>query len=770
MKRPDRLYELLPVVYRQRDAEQGYPLRALLRVIAEQVDVVEHDIAQLYENWFIETCEDWVVPYIGDLIGYRPVHEAGEPGDPRMPQGRELNKILIPRREMADTIAYRRRKGALALLELLANNVAGWPARVVEFYKLLGWTQHLNHQRPHRGRTVDLRHGEALDNLDGPFDELAHTMDVRRTDSHRTVGRYNIPSVGLFVWPLKSYSVGWSDAEANEWKSSVGLTAASCVEEEGPHCYTFSVLGNDTPLYNRPQRETDPTHIAGELNLPTPIRRHAFGKRVADGGSDYTQASPAYYGPRKSVAIWAPDWPKKGAEQPIPATRIIPANLSGWHYHSPRNHLAVDPKTGRMVFPSTQLPKQGVRVVYHYAFSADIGGGDYERPLSQPVDHKLYRVAQGKEGYLDSIKAALDQWARDKQGMAQPATAAGAATLLSAVIEIADSAVYTDALSLRLQPNESLQIRAANRARPVVRLLDYMADMPDALSITGDHGSRLTLDGLLITGRGAQVSGPEIDPDSAGSERPGDLCAVTIRHCTLVPGWALHCDCEPKRSTEPSLTLLNTGARIVIEHSIVGAIEVTANTDTTDAVRIDVSDSIWDATSEERAALSGPDCETAYARLRIVRSTVLGQIATHEISLAENCIFSGRIQVARRQTGCMRFCYVPPDSRTPRRYECQPDLVDKASEAQFAAGAARERAKENGRLRVEPEFNSTRYGTPAYCQLADACAEEITRGADDESEMGVFHDLYQPQRAANLRARLDEYSPAGMDAGIIYVA
>jgi hypothetical protein len=34
--------------------------------------------------------------------------------------------------------------------------------------------------------------------------------------------------------------------------------------------------------------------------------------------------------------------------------------------------------------------------------------------------------------------------------------------------------------------------------------------------------------------------------------------------------------------------------------------------------------------------------------------------------------------------------------------------------------------------------------------------------------MGVFHDLYQPQRAANLQARLDEFTPAGMDSGIIY--
>ena len=70
---------------------------------------------------------------------------------------------------------------------------------------------------------------------------------------------------------------------------------------------------------------------------------------------------------------------------------------------------------------------------------------------------------------------------------------------------------------------------------------------------------------------------------------------------------------------------------------------------------------------------------------------------------------------------------------------------------------------------MRPRFNNTRYGTPAYCQLSDDCAVEIKRGADDESEMGVFHDLFQPQREANLRARLDEYTPAGMDAGILFV-
>ncbi len=118
----------------------------------------------------------------------------------------------------------------------------------------------------------------------------------------------------------------------------------------------------------------------------------------------------------------------------------------------------------------------------------------------------------------------------------------------------------------------------------------------------------------------------------------------------------------------------------------------------------------------------------------------------------------------------MRFCYVPCGSRTPRRFECQPDLVLKAVADQFLRGEItleqKNLALATESWRVVPVFNSTRYGTPTYGQLADACAVEITTGADDSSELGAFHDLYQPQRADNLRTRLDEYIPAGMNAGI----
>jgi hypothetical protein len=129
----DNLYGLLPAIYRLRDAEHDGTLKALLSILAEQARVVEEDIARLYDNAFIETCDEWVVPYIGDLLGVRPLHSVGG------------NASL--RAYVANTLAYRRRKGTAPVLEQLARDVTGWTARAVEFFQRLGTTQHVNHVR-----------------------------------------------------------------------------------------------------------------------------------------------------------------------------------------------------------------------------------------------------------------------------------------------------------------------------------------------------------------------------------------------------------------------------------------------------------------------------------------------------------------------------------------------------------------------------------------------------------------------------------------------
>ena len=687
----DRLYDLLPAWHRRRDAAQGHPLRALLRVIGEQVAAVEDDIDQLYDDAFIETCADWAVPYIGDLVGYLPVHEAGTPGDPATAEGRLRNSFLVPRREVANTVAMRRRKGTLHVLRQLAEDVAGWPAHAREFYRLLGWTQHMRHLHLHRGRTLDLRESDALDRLGGPFETAAHRVDVRRIGSSRRVGRYDIPDVGVFAFRLASYPVSG--------------TPACCIEQQGPHCYTFSVLGNDAPLYARAGADRDGP--ARECDLPWPIRRLAL-QRIVGRHPLQARASTDYYGEGRGFSIVAPGWPKKDAPQPIPADQVVPADLRQWSGTLPRNTVAVDPASGRLMFPVGQLPKHGVSVHYHYGFSADIGGGEYRRPLRQPSLAQMSRfqpadLASAAEQLLPALQqaaaAASDDAAsaclRSRFGAASlalvdawqapmPVSAALADALLEemnrlladdglyapgrfgadsdlpdearrrlaagatgpylarlnrllletryarsiarsyaryrvgrgalpriadalrqfadeqpryGLVEIVDSGVYTEPLRVELLAAQSLQLRAANGARPVLRLLDYMADQPDAFAVSGHAGSRFVLDGLLVAGRGIRITVP-----ASAQSADDDLCEVVVRHCTLVPGWSLDCDCEPKRPGEPSIESLQSHATLRIEHSIVGPIEVGADATAVDPVDIRVSDSIVDATRCGRVA------------------------------------------------------------------------------------------------------------------------------------------------------------------------
>lgn len=734
--RIDRLYRNLPAIYRIRDAEHGYPLQALLRTISEQVNLVEDDIAHLYDNWFIETADDWAVPYIADLLGFRPTPSAGTPAQTLDADGRALNRVLVPRREIANLIRNRRRKGTLALLEDLARDVAGWPTRAVEFFKLLDRAQQLNHPHYDRLGTASLRDMQAMDAIDTPFDPLAHSVDVRRANSRYvrsdSRNRYNIPNVGVFVWRMRGYPVT--------------RTPAYCVEDVGAHCYTFSVLGQDAPLYRRPQPEPGPDHIAEAANLPLPIQRRAMEAALGD-----------VYGEDRSVAIWAEQWAGHDPAQPLPASALIVADLSGWRYRPARGKVAIDPVLGRLMFPPTQLPKKGVRVGYRYGFSADLGGGEYPRPMLRPAeDFTLYRV--GEDTPMPRIGDALRQWREDA-----PA---------HAVIELVNSGVWVEPLHIRLRPGQTLTLRAANGVRPVIRLIDWQTDLPDALTVELDVGSRFALDGVIVTGRPLHASGPR-DPAlyaDAAANAPNCAAELLIRHCTLVPGWGIDCDCEPERPAEPSLELHQLKARVRIEHSIVGSIQVQQDEVGSDPVPLSIEDSIVDAADGAYEAIGGAGSAVAHAVLTIKRSTIFGVVEAHALDLAENSLFNDCLNVARRQIGCMRFCHVPRHCRTPRRYRCQPDQVVAAVRAlQLSASADAEAERIASEvLRVRPRYDARRYGHPGYARLSLQCAEEIRRGADDESEMGVYHDLFEPQREANLRARLDEYTPAGMTVGLFF--
>jgi hypothetical protein len=764
----ESLFALLPAYVRQRDLQGGGALKELLAIVADQVMLLERDFARMYDNWFIETCEDWVVPYIADLLGY------GAPGSSASSGSGAASGVSTPRREIANLLAYRRRKGTVALLDAMARDAAGWPAETVEFYRRLVVAQHLDHVHLHRPDTADLHAARALAVPELPFDRTSHLADVRRTSNAESPGLYNPSGLGLFVFRMQSFTVS--------------STSAYCREDIGAHCYSFSILGNDAPLYRHtvPARNacvrTEPT------DLPRPIGRLELEH---DAPPDAAAASidPAFYGDGRSIAIDVPEWPKKEADGGsanrgfVPPEAVIPADLSDWSYKVPKNRVAVDPVLGRIMFPAGQAPRKGVKVSYAYGFAMNLGGGEYMRPLPPMPAHVSRRRVRALdadppgEGEFQSIEAAVVDWQKQRAaehgGVADPKRASALPAL---VVELVDSGVYRGALDVSLGRGESLWIIAAPQTRPVLWLTDESAGAVDAISIRGAMGSRFTMDGILVAGRGiniAPANGEPADDGGVSGANGGtqDLCEILIRHCTLVPGWGLSHDCAPRRPSEPSIVLDESRACLRIDHSIVGAIRVNVDGADGPTARVLIDDSIVDATSQTRTAIGAAADTLAFARLGIARSTIIGAVLVHEIDCADDSLFVGDVTVARRQTGCIRYSYVPQGSRTPRRHRCQPDGViaaipvpvppaktDPAQQALLVADAI---------LRAVPRFVATHYGSPDYLRLTACTTDAIARGAESGSEMGVYHDSSEPQRLDRLSACLHDYAPADVDASVL---
>jgi hypothetical protein len=796
---PGELFNLLPAYIRQRDGRGG-PLAQLLGIIGAQAVLIDRDLERMYANWFIETCDDWVVPYIADLLGYEPMPGA-QALEARSPK---LAQVLAPRREVGQLIAQQRRKGTLAMLEELARDLGGWPAISVEYYRRLVGAQHLDHVNAARLASADLRHRPSPDWGDWQaLDSRCHLVDVRRIGNAQSRGEYSPASVGLFVFRAKPYSVT--------------RTTAYCHEDIGSHCYTFSILGNSAPLWSVPQGpDTVLPSLPADLSLP--ITREALEADTFDAAGRLT-ANPLLYGEGRSLQIEILDWPNKGANGPIPARDVLPADLSRWSYKVPKGCVAVDPELGRIMFRAGNAPQNDVVVSYSYAFPTNLGGGEYDRPPLALPDHvDVARVRAGEvgaqaKGEYASIMEAIDAWQARPVNASSVVNPRGNASASVLVIELVDSGVYRGKPDVILRNGESIWLVAAPRTRPVLWLADDNPGGPDLLTVRGGPDSGFVLDGVMVTGRGLWF-GPSRGQNAAGDPEASDGAKTTaagpppksgrdgkaaeavkaavpgatlapppagfgrilIRHCTLVPGWRLRRDNSPLRPAEASIVLEGASGGLQIENSIAGAIQVLSSVADREPTPVNITDSIVDALGPTHVAIGAPAGHIALAQLSIARSTVMGAVHVHSICSADNSIFAGPVSVARRQMGCVRYCYVPPGSRTPRRHGCQPDGAIAAAVAAAAAaghpapgaGTSARAAWEAGvAQRMAAEFVTSRYGSADYFRLAADVAPEIATGSDDQSEPGVYHDLFEPQRLTLLSARLADFVPADVEAAVI---
>jgi hypothetical protein len=550
----NRLWQLLPQVYRARDSEDptlSGPLQELMTRVGAQAAVVRRSIDRLWADQSIETCDDWVIPYVGELL------------DTNLVNGLDTD---AQRRDVAKTIHYRRRKGTPAVLEEIARDVTSglseWDAHLVEAFRRLSRTRHsldppigLGHllaalptpctdapptdmageahalleQEGLLGRLTgtpaggfaDLRshHGAKL--AASPFDEYFHTADMRL--GRESVGRYGIPKLLVFLWRLRSFPVA----------RGTPVQVKGC-----PAQYTFDPTGRQVELFlppPPPEREdsADTWIASSEWQVPGPLSA-SLQSTMPEAATLVTRSA--------------------GAGAPVEAVTI-----------------EVLPETGR--FEPTQEFEAPLTVSHHYGFPATIGAGPYDRTL------------------FEDPPAPIGQPTSVKSGGAQLRAALGGLPVQSApqTVTIVDSLTYEAVADLgsTAAPIRALLLRAGADQRPVVRLqaADPTKTTPPAWVFTGGQPyptasepdpplAQLTLDGLLVSGcdivlRGAfssvRLTGCTADPGTLDGTGAGFAISVDERPLAPVRIWI---EADPDAPADAPSTI----EELVIEHCVLGPI------------------------------------------------------------------------------------------------------------------------------------------------------------------------------------------------------
>jgi hypothetical protein len=726
------LFQRLPGHFRARDAEAGHALQALMALFREELQVLERDIDQLYDNWFVETCEPWVLPYIADLVGARPMREIG------------TDQAGLLRAYVANVLQYRQAKGTAAVVEQVARDVSGWSVVQVEFFQRVAASQHVNHLRSQAPAFADVRKAAPARRSRGPFSTLAHSAAAGTPAGW--AGRYNIPHMGLFIW-REAASPLWM--LENPGPGYLGGTEPS-PERPDPGRPAFDPLGRELPLVNRPAADLSVAARMSPRTVPAPIDRDDL--RLALDAARATGTTPGR---------WFEDFPPfrvrlDGAE--VPPARLFSCNLEKaadgtWRRPANPGEVLVDPRIGRLSLHPDDEAKS-LETGFAHAMAFDIGGGPYDRraslekwlpdiaptgeapPWQIGVSHRAALVTDNPflgGPIVGSLREAVNRWNTHATPGAR------------GIIAVMDNGTYAENLTavrrILLPPGARLALvaaawplhdeggglvsRRAGELSPVNRrpvlLGNITVDAADAGE--GAQGS-LILDGLVVSGRLLARDG-------------GDLGALRIYNSTI--------GASGERLENPIQALAgNSRLSLTLDRCIVGRIDLPLAEG-----GMSIDRSIIGEDREADGAAAPMVLRAPLMDARIDGTTVMGSGRCRSLS-ASDSIFVGRFDVAYRQTGCIRFSYAPEASVLPRRYRCAPATSDIAPQS--------------------PVFVSSRFQDQGFGRLSQRCSPALLEGADSGMEMGVGFAKRDPARRANILDAVQEFAPFGLLPGLIYMS
>lgn len=700
----ERLWDWIPAIYREEDGLAANPdvLRSLIELFALQAAVLRRSQDRLWDDQFIDLCEEWAVPYLGDLLGTRLISALNA-------RGRRI--------DVAKTIYYRRRKGTLRVLEELIGDITGWEGKVVEMFRRLGRARHGLDPAPGPlagpqtstppGGFADLRNPRGATLSESPFDEYAHTPDVRRE------GLYSIPKLGFFLYRIEAWEV----------------TGVIPVASGSPSQLVFDPSGRDIPLYQPRQRSTDweQWRSLREWEVPAPMLCEILGDEefvitldvIGILQANFALSAPAAADlttlagfrflnrdrfvqtltalPNHIEILGAVIWPQlrtlalvadcghagllpkafeieTAAGLPVAPDRIAAGNLEKWTGAPADRDAIVDPARGRVLFLGG-APAASAVFRYYYGALGQMGAGTWERGPATPT---LSLPAGG--------------------GAIAPGAIPGAG-----VVAIADSSTYKPIADVT--GITALVFEAADQQRPYLR-----AAGPELLfDSTGAADATLTLDGLWI-----------------GADAPtslvlaGDYHSVTLQWVTLDPGGL---DAQNNPIAPVQIVIRGVVDQLQIQSSVIAGIAIEA---AGTLEQLSIQDSI----------VSGAIALPA-TQVTLQRVTMLGALSADQLRATETLLTSPA-NIANTQNGCFRFSSAPPGSRLPHPYQSwsYPDSPSL--------------------------FVSRRFGDPGYLQLSEVAPQGLQRGAENTSEIGAYSSLNNPIRLDGLRQKVDEYSPFGM--------
>lgn len=749
-----RLFERLPAIYRTRDADLSREgqFEAYIGLMDEILEGVDDHIDAFYHDHFIETCADWMIPYIGDLLGV--THLKGDP--------------WTLRADVARTVALRRRRGTLGAMEALAFNLTGWAAHAVELRERMIWNQNLNHQRPDAGGappqslprhladpvrhgTVTLRDPGVLSFMGGAFDGFARTADLKPTGGIHP--RPNLPNLAIFLWRLRDFLV----PVARPVHVATVQQAPDPGEAAFAARYVIEPLGRPLQLFNsfRYNPGAEPPEFSQPDRTPGPIPAARLRDGPPTGNAAEYIAVDVFDGGR-------PDDPGDGAVGltiHLPATVFAGtswttrgANLCAWEdgLRSPllEREIVVDPKHGRLLLGVADNATEGaalrnrLRVSHTYAAPGPTGAHPVARSFAETIwpglaEPEVVTATAHPGGF--GLRAALSGLAT-----AGPPRIIEITDSMTHRLNLADVDDILDEDGPTLTLARPFWIRARTGQRPVIELRQPLrmrsTDPSDAAL---NRALDIRIEGALLTLRNAPVADAIVTRAAINRLEFEGVTLDPGGHLILdgSPGGAI-ADIQPALALAPDLGFADAAAleafdelpEVNLTRCISGPISMGPR------YRLKLTDSIVDG--GDQLAIGSTDAVPAYGPIMEIDGvTVFGAVRVRAAN-GEGGLFRDQLRVRDHQTGCLSYCrFSGDDDRLPPHFACVfgPD-------AQVA-------------------FTSTVYGAPGYGQLNRIrTVREVLEDGPNADEMGAYGTLMNSHKQKNLNIRLREFTPVGIRA------